>query len=121
MTITRIIPEIRSCDLAATREFYSSMLGLVVDAEDQDFLMLRSPANPSAQLIVNDNGFAGLPPGFAVDVGSTDRVQALYADVVQRGLPIVEPLADTPWGIRRFSVIDPNGVRVTIVAHREDV
>lgn len=120
MTITRIIPEIRSNDLAATRAFYGSMLGLVIDMEDHDFLLLSSPANPSAQLIVNDNGFAGLPPGFAIDVGSADRVQALYADVVRRGLPIVEPLADTPWGIRRFSVIDPNGVRVTIVAHKDD-
>jgi catechol 2,3-dioxygenase-like lactoylglutathione lyase family enzyme len=119
MTITRIIPEIRSRDLAATRDFYGTLLGLAVDMEDQDFLMFSSPANPSAQIIVNDNGCPGLPPGFAVDLGSPARVQALYDEVVRRGLPIVEPLADKPWGIRRFSVIDPNGARVTIISHIE--
>lgn len=119
MTITRIIPEVRSNDVAGTRAFYGDLLGLAVDMEEQDFLMFSSPANPSAQLIVNDNGFAGLPPGFAVDVGSADRVQQLYAEVTRRELPIVEPLADKPWGIRRFSVIDPNGVRVTVISHLE--
>lgn len=119
MTIDRIIPELRSSDLAATRDFYCDLLGLVVDMEQEAFLMLSSVSNPSAQVTVNDNGHPGLPPGFAVDVGSADRVQSIYAAVTQRGLPIVEPLADKPWGIRRFSVIDPNGVRVTVIGHIE--
>jgi catechol 2,3-dioxygenase-like lactoylglutathione lyase family enzyme len=119
MTITRIIPEIISTDLAATRDFYSNLLGMVVDMEEDTFFMFSSPANPAAQLIVNDNGFAGLPPGFAVDVGDAERVRALYEAICERGLPIVEPLSDKPWGIRRFSAIDPNGVRVTVIAHVE--
>jgi catechol 2,3-dioxygenase-like lactoylglutathione lyase family enzyme len=117
MTIGRIIPEIRSSDLDATRDFYCGLLGLVVGMEEGPFLMLNSADNPSAQLTVNDNGHPGLPPGFAVDVGAADRVQAIYREVMRRGLPIVEPLADKPWGIRRFSVIDPNGARVTIISH----
>lgn len=79
--------------------------------------MLNSTANPSAQLAVNDNGHPGLPPGFAVDVGTPERARALHGEVRRRGLPIVEPLADKPWGIRRFSVLDPHGVRVTIISH----
>lgn len=70
MTIERIIPEIRSSDLDATRDFYCGLLGLVVGMEQDPFLMLNSTANPSAQLTVNDNGHPGLPPGFAVDVGT---------------------------------------------------
>ena len=117
MSITRIIPEIRSNNVAATRDFYTSMLGLVIDMEESDFLMMSSPANPSAQLIVNDNGHPGLPPGFAVDAGNVERLQQIYQSVTEHGLPIVEPLTDKPWGIRRFSVIDPNGVRVTVISH----
>jgi uncharacterized glyoxalase superfamily protein PhnB len=117
MSITRIIPEVRSNNVAATRDFYTSVLGLVIDMEEGDFLMMSSPTNPSAQLIVNDNGHPGLPPGFAVDVGSAERLQQIYQSVTEHGLPIVEPLTDKPWGIRRFSVIDPNGVRVTIISH----
>jgi catechol 2,3-dioxygenase-like lactoylglutathione lyase family enzyme len=117
--IKRIIPDIRSRDLAATREFYCELLGLAVGMEEGDFAMLGSTDNTSAQLTINDNGHPGLPPGFAVDVGDAALVHGLFEAVVTRGLPVVEPLHDTPWGIRRFSVIDPNGVRVTIIAHTD--
>jgi catechol 2,3-dioxygenase-like lactoylglutathione lyase family enzyme len=117
MTITRIIPEVRSNNLAETRDFYTGILGLVIDMEEGDFLMMSSPTNTSAQLIVNDNGHAGLPPGFAVDAGNMQQLQQIYQSVIDRGLPIVEPLTDKPWGIRRFSVIDPTGVRVTVISH----
>lgn len=118
MAIERIIPDIRSSDLATSHEFYRGLLGLVVGTESAgEFLLLGSPTNRSAQLTVNDNGHPGLPPGFAVDVGIPERVHAIHAAVTERGLPIVEPLHDTPWGIRRFSVVDPNGVRVTVLGH----
>lgn len=117
MNIPRIIPEIRSRDLDATKAFYCGLLGLEVGMEDGAFLMLNSPTHPGAQLTVNDNGHPGLPLGFAVDVGSADQVQRLYELVTKRGFPLVEPLEDKPWGIRRFSVIDPNGARVTIIGH----
>jgi hypothetical protein len=31
---------------------------------------------------------------------------------VNRGLPIVYPLTDESWGVRRFFVTDPNGPRL---------
>jgi len=115
--IRRIIPEINSSDLEATRKFYAGLLGLTVDMEDGDFLMFSSAAAPNSQLVVNDNGHRGLPPGFAIDVDTADSVTTLHDQCQQRGLVIVEPLDDKPWGIRRFSVLDPNGVRVTIIGH----
>ena len=119
--VSRIIPEIRSDDLGATRDFYCDLIGRQVEMADLPaFLLLSSPTTPAAQLIVNDNGHAGLPPGFAIDVETPARVDAIHAAVTRRGLTVVEPLTTKPWGIRRFSVIDPNGVRVTIVAHVEE-
>ena len=117
MPIVRIIPEVRSNDIEATRGFYTRILGLEVGMEQDSFLMLSSPANRSAQLIVNDNGFPGLPPGFVVDVGGEEQLENTYRAVKEQGLTLVEPLADKPWGIRRFSVLDPNGTRVTVVCH----
>lgn len=70
-------------------------------------------------MTINDHAFPELPPGFGVDVGTPKELKRVYDAVVQRGLPIVEPLADMPWGIRRFSVIDPSGVRVTVVVRIE--
>lgn len=119
MPIVRIIPEVRSNDIEATRSFYTRILGLEVGMEQDSFLMLSSPANRSAQLIVNDNGFPGLPPGFVVDVGSEQQLENTYRAVMEQGLTLVEPLDDKPWGIRRFSVLDPSGTRVTVVCHIE--
>jgi uncharacterized glyoxalase superfamily protein PhnB len=42
----------------------------------------------------------------------------MHAEAIRRGVPIVYPLTDEPWGVRRFFVVDPNGVIVNIVTHR---
>jgi len=117
--VTRIIPELRSQNVAATEDLYVTVLGLEVKMRDDasGFLSFGSAENPSAQVIVNDNGHDGLPPGFAIDVGDAGQVDAIHAEVVRRALPIVEPLSTKAWGIRRFSFIDPNGERITVVAH----
>ena len=119
MAITRIIPELRSQNLRATEDLYCNVLGLEVSMRDEDsgFLMFGSPDNPAAQLVVNDNGHEGLPPGFAIDVGGPAEVDAVHAAILERGLPIVEPLTTKPWGIRRFSFVDHNGERITVIAH----
>lgn len=118
MPITRIIPEFRSSDMAATEDLYCNVIGLEVNMRDEpDFLMLGSPDVHAAQLIVNDNGHVGLPPGFAIDVDDPARVDAVHEAVVDRGLAVIEPLTTKSWGIRRFSFIDHNGERVTIIAH----
>lgn len=120
MSIRRIMPDIRATDLPATRDFYCGLLGLRVGMDEEPFLLLGSPDVSSAQLTVNDNGHPGLPPGFAIDVGTPEQVDEIHRQVTERGMSIVEPLSDKPWGIRRFSVIDPGGVRVTIVAHLDE-
>ncbi|NOK58792.1 MAG: hypothetical protein GFH27_549301n180 [Chloroflexi bacterium AL-W] len=119
MSITRIMPEVRSNNVEVTHDFYTNTLGLIVDIEEGNFLMMSSPANTSAELMVNDNGFTGLPPSFAVDVGTVEQLQQMYQAVTAQGRPMVEPLADKPWGIRRFSILDPHGVRITVVSHIE--
>lgn len=120
MAITRIIPEFRSDDLAATEDLYCNVIGLEVSMrEEPAFLMFGSPDVPGAQLIVNDNGHVGLPPGFAIDVEDPARVDAIHAAVVERGLAVIEPISTKPWGIRRFSFVDHNGERVTVIAHAE--
>ena len=120
MPITRIIPEFRSNDLVATEDLYCNVIGLEVNMrEEPAFLLFGSPDVPSAQLIVNDNGHVGLPPGFAIDVEDPARVDAIHAAVVERGLAVIEPISTKPWGIRRFSFVDHNGERVTVIAHAE--
>lgn len=121
MAITRIIPELRSQDVAATEDLYCNVLGLDVNMRNDEsgFLMFGSPDNRAAQVIINDDAHPGLPPGFAIDVGQAAQVDEIHQAVTGRGLPIVEPLASKPWGIRRFSFIDHNGERITVIAHTD--
>lgn len=121
MPVTRIIPELRSQDLAATEDLYCNVLGLEIGMSDEEsgFRSFSSPDTPSAQVIVNDNAHTGLPPGFAIDVGEAAQVDAIHRAIGDRGLPVVEPLTTKPWGIRRFSFVDHNGDRITVIAHAE--
>jgi len=116
VTIARAMPDIRSDDVEASRSFYADLLGFNVAMEVEKFLIFSSPSDPNIQVSINGD-FASLPAGFIVDVGTAERVAQIHAAAVQQGLRIVEGLDDKPWGIRRFSLLDPSGTRVSILAH----
>ncbi|MER7011420.1 VOC family protein [Saccharopolyspora sp. NPDC000359] len=113
--VKRIIPYLTG-DVAAAEEFYTEVLGLEVAMEDP-VLCLRSPENPSAQLIVSPPGTEVPEPRFGIDLGDPAAVDAAHAEAVRRGLRIVHPLTDEPWGVRRFFVEDPTGEVVNVLAH----
>jgi uncharacterized glyoxalase superfamily protein PhnB len=74
-----------------------------------------SPSNPTAQIsIMRDDNPSTLLPNVSIEVADVDEV---HARAIERGLQIVYPLTDEPWGIRRFFVADPNGVIVNISSH----
>jgi uncharacterized glyoxalase superfamily protein PhnB len=56
----------------------------------------------------------GVQPQMSIEVDNVDEV---HARAVERGLKIVRPLADEPWGVRRFFVADPNGVVINVLSH----
>ena len=43
-----------------------------------------------------------------------DDVDAWYAAVVEKGLPIKEPMTNQEWGHRSFRLVDPNGIEVYV-------
>jgi uncharacterized glyoxalase superfamily protein PhnB len=45
-------------------------------------------------------------------------IDILYTTAVAAGLDILYPMADEPWGVRRFFISDPNGMIVNIVSHQ---
>jgi catechol 2,3-dioxygenase-like lactoylglutathione lyase family enzyme len=117
MTIRRVVPNIRSSRLAESREFYTSVLGFDL-AMDMDWIVtLASPANPTAQIsLMHADGSSTLHPDLTVEVTDVDEVHAI---AVKRGLQIVHPLTDESWGVRRFFVVEPNGLILNIMSHRE--
>ena len=114
MSVRRIVPDIRSKDLDASRQFYVDVLGLEV-AMDMGFIVtLVSPGNPTAQVsLMRDDSLAILPQ-MSVEVADVDDV---HSRAVSRGLAIVYPLTNEPWGVRRFFVIDPSGTIINVMCH----
>lgn len=51
-------------------------------------------------------------------LGKAGDVDETYADALERGIEIVYPLTDEPWGVRRFFAIDPNDAVINVVSHR---
>jgi catechol 2,3-dioxygenase-like lactoylglutathione lyase family enzyme len=119
MNIVRTIPDVRSLNMPASRAFYEGVLGFNVAMEHDGMMILASATQPKQQVSVNADAADAkpLPPGFAIDVGFPESVSEIHQRAVSQGVTIIEPMEDKPIGIRRFSVLDPNGTRVTIVAH----
>lgn len=115
----RVIAYANGEDVDASRAFYTEVLGFEVAMEDP-ILGLTSPANRSAQVLVPPARFEDPQPRFGIDLGVPEAVDAAHAAAVQRGLRVVYPLRDEPWGVRRFFVEDPGGTIVNVLAHVAD-
>jgi catechol 2,3-dioxygenase-like lactoylglutathione lyase family enzyme len=115
--VRRIVPYVESDDLDRARDFYTGVFGMEVGMEDP-VLGLSAPDTPTAQVIVSPQGMENPQPSFGIDVGSPAAVDAAHAEVVRRGLRVVYPLTDEPWGVRRFFMEDPAGAIVNVLAHR---
>ena len=64
-----------------------------------------SPSNPTAQVsVLRKDASAPVVPQITVEVADVD---AVHAEAVRRGLEIVHPLTDEPWGVRLFFVKIP--------------
>jgi len=119
MNIVRTIPDVRTLNMPASRAFYEDMLGFRVAMEHDGMMILASATQPKQQVTLNGDAADAmpLPPGFSVDVGFPASVTEIHDRARAAGCVIIEPLEDKPIGIRRFSLLDPSGTRVTIVAH----
>ena len=115
MNIRRIVPDIRSKHMDESRAFYADFLGLNVGMDMGFITTFVSPSNPIVQIsVLHDDGSSALLPNVSIEVEDIDKV---YADATDRGLEIAYPLTDEPWGVRRFFVVDPNGMVLNIMSH----
>jgi catechol 2,3-dioxygenase-like lactoylglutathione lyase family enzyme len=118
MSIRRVVPNIASDQLEPSRDFYVGLLGLQVAMDLGWILTVVSPSNPTAQLsLLREDASAPVVPQISVEVADVD---AVHAEAARRGLALVHPLTDEPWGVRRFFIEDPNGVVLNVVSHHGD-
>jgi len=115
MSIRRVVPDIKSERVDESREFYVGVLGFKVAMDMGWVVTFASPTNPTAQItVMRNDGSSRLVPQVTVEVADVD---AVYAEAVQRGAQVVYPLTDESWGVRRFFLLDPNGVVINVMCH----
>ncbi len=109
------MPDLETTDPGAAREFYADYLGFDVGMDMGWVMTFVSPDNPTAQVtVMTADASAPVRPDVSIEV---DDVDAKHADAVARGLEIVHPLTDEPWGVRRFFVRDPGGYVINVLTH----
>jgi predicted enzyme related to lactoylglutathione lyase len=93
-------------DVRATADFYRSILGFKSDPGTE---------TPEYSVVWRDNAAVHLAQGEQMPTGIriffwVKDVNTLYEEVIQRGAAIAVPIGTRPYGIRDFTVRDPNGV-----------
>jgi predicted enzyme related to lactoylglutathione lyase len=115
MNIRRVVLNIQSSDFDGNRNFYENLIGLEVGMDLGWIMTFGSPSNPTAQLtVIKKDLTAPVNANLTIEVEGVDSV---YASAVKNGLNIVHALTDEPWGVRRFFVLDPNGLVVNVMSH----
>lgn len=110
--------------LAATKEFYTEVLGFGVTFENAFYLLLHTPGHtaelsfllpdhPSQQALFQP-AFGGQGVYLTIEV---DDVDSLYAALKKKNIEIKIELRDEPWGDRHFAIQDPNGVGIDLVKY----
>jgi catechol 2,3-dioxygenase-like lactoylglutathione lyase family enzyme len=117
MSIKRVVPDILSERIDESRKFYTEFLGFDVAMDMGWVLTFVSPRNPTAQITLVRRPEEGAPhPSLSIEV---EDVDSMHAKAVALGFQIVYPLTDEPWGVRRFFVVDPNGVIINVLTHQK--
>jgi catechol 2,3-dioxygenase-like lactoylglutathione lyase family enzyme len=111
----------------ATVAFYRDGLGLPVletwDRHPDDRGTLFGAASGMIEVLALPRSGASShlwddrPPQGAFMVIEVGEVEALYQRVVDRGLPVTQPLTDQAWDHRSFCLREPNGL--TLYCFRE--
>ena len=97
-------------DVRATADFYRSILGFRSDPEAD---------SPEYSVVWRDNAAVHLAQGEPSPTGVriffwVRDVNALYQEVVNLGVPIDVPIDTRSYGVRDFSIRDPNGVMLVL-------
>ncbi len=97
-------------DVAATADFYRRILGFSSDPGTE---------TPDYCVVWRDNAAVHLAQGTQAPTGVriffwVKDVNALYEQAIKEGASIAVPLETRPYGIRDFSILDPNGVLLVL-------
>jgi uncharacterized glyoxalase superfamily protein PhnB len=108
-------------DLGASRAWYCDTLGFTLEEEwkeDGEVRGISLVAGTARLFLSQDDWKKGRDRVKGVGIGlhfaTGQNVDELAAGIRERGGKLATEPADLPWGERAFSVVDPDGFRLTI-------
>ena len=119
MNIRRINPNIGSDQIEKSKEFYSDFLGmkLVMDMKSLGIITFASVSNPTAQVsILKKDETLKSNPAITLTIEVSD-IDTLYSKANSLGYKIVYPITNETFSVRRFAVLDPNGIIINLMCH----
>ena len=121
LKLSAVMPTITANDLTASIAWYRDVMGFVV-AREIEHEGQRVGAVVSAggvQILLGQDDFAkgrdrqkGV--GFRVYCVTEQDIDELAAEIKARGGTLDQEPTDQPWGSRDFSVVDPDGFKISI-------
>jgi catechol 2,3-dioxygenase-like lactoylglutathione lyase family enzyme len=113
MTISGVIPQLRTTDLASSIRFYTTKLGLSLEFKYQDFYAGIRAGNQIFHLKLVDEKDPSIR---FVDEGEhfhlyleTGDVAAAAAALKANGISLVKDVHETPWGTKEVVIKDDQG------------
>ncbi len=113
--------------LAESRDFYQNVFGFERKFESDWFVLLSAPGRPENELALmlphqkhlRLQGFQRPYSGGTWLILESGDIDAEYKRVQAMNIPFALELTREEWGDSHFTVLDPNGIAVDVVAERD--
>ncbi len=121
LNLSGVMPAITVSDLGASIAWYRDVMGFVVarEIEHEGQRVGAMIIAGSVQFLLGQDDFAkgrdrqkGI--GFRLYCVSEQDIDELAATIKARGGTLDQEPTDQPWGARDFSVVDPDGFKISI-------
>jgi lactoylglutathione lyase len=112
-------------DLGVSLTWYRDVVGFVVEREyerDGKRMAVALKTGDLRILLNQDDGAKGWDrekgAGISLHFTTAQDVDAVAQRIKDRGGRLASEPADTPWGVRAFRVVDPDGFKLSIASER---
>jgi uncharacterized glyoxalase superfamily protein PhnB len=121
LRLRSIVPALTVNDLEASLAWYRDVVGFVLEDEmehEGKVVGAALIAGSTRLYLGQDDGAKGMDrvkgQGFRLHLSTSQDIDQVAANVRARGGTLASEPADMPWGVRAFSVVDPDGFLLTI-------
>ena len=126
LRLRSLTPSLTVDDVQVSLAFYRDILGFTVKEtfEDEGRLAGAILEAGTVELFLSQDDFAegrdrSKGVGLRLWCGTAQDLDELAADVEARGGSLAEPLQERPWGARDFTIVDPDGFKLSFTTVRE--